>query len=143
MSLNKFQQQLLKVPTENRKFVLDNLTAYCITRKKERETSDYPDAMLVAIDKTDMAMDKFVQSAICVLDKKMSSAGTKWMMKRNQEAMSKSASSARGKYYKNIATLYESELTQPQRNAFIQGVLSQEAQPSVPLLMMNKAQKDK
>ena len=143
MSLQKFQTQLKKLPTIRRKFLLNKLKEYSICQKKENAASDYTDAKLVAIEKTDKALAQFILSSFYMLDKGCNLNETKSALKKNKKTPEEIISSRRGRYYQNIATTYESELTMEGQKSFVQDVLTAKTTPSFSLLKKLHLQRSK
>ncbi|MBE6446676.1 MAG: hypothetical protein E7021_04665 [Alphaproteobacteria bacterium] len=143
MSLNKFQTQLKKLPTIKRKFLLNKLMAYSICQKNENAASDYPDAKLVAIEKTDKALAQFILSSFYILDKGCNLSETESALKKNKKTPEEIISTRRGKYYQNIAVSYESELTQEEQKSFVQNVMTAKTVPDFSLLRKLHLQRSK
>lgn len=143
MSLQKFQTQLKKLPTIRRKFLLNKLMAYSICQKNENAASDYPDAKLVAIEKTDKALAQFILSSFYMLDKGCNLNETESALKKNKKTPEEIISSRRGRYYQNIATTYESELTMEGQKSFVQDVVTAKTTPSFSLLKKLHLQRSK
>lgn len=123
MSFQKFQKQIKKIHLGKRKFLLDKLMAYNILKKKENNTSDLPDAMIPAIEKTDKALADFILTATSFLHEGLSLPGAKLALTLNKKRPEEIIYSRRGKYYKAIAEQYESLMTTPERQRFNESVL--------------------
>lgn len=143
MSLQKFQQQLKKRPTIRRKFLLNKLNEYSICQKNENAASDYPDAKLLAIEKTDRALAQFILSSFYILDKGCNLSETESALKKNKKTPEEIISTRRGRYYQNIAVSYESELTMEGQKSFVRDIISAKTVPGFSLLRKLHLQRSK
>ena len=133
MSFQKFQKQIKKIHLGKRKFLLDKLMAYNISKKKEKATSDLPEAMIPAIEKTDKALADFILVADSFLHEGLSLPGAKLALTKNNKKPEEIISSRRGKYYQAVAEHYESVLTNPQRQEFTKEALTYKAETPAPV----------